>query len=142
MKRSAFIVLFSCLVGASSLIGAPRITSVEPSMVSPGTSVVAVGSDLTEVEVLFLTVGATDVEIEMAGKTADEIRFKLPADIAHGRYNLMIQTGGDAPALLVQPITCEVMSAAEVTKRKSQMEKEQQRIDAAAAPVEETPPAK
>lgn len=142
MKRSAFIVLFACLVGASSLIGAPRITSVEPSMASPGASVVALGSDLTEVEVLFLTVGATDVEIEMEGKTADEIRFKLPADIAHGRYNLMIQTGGDAPALLVQPITCEVMSAAEVAERKSQMEKEQQRIDAAAAPTEEAPPAK
>jgi len=142
MKRSAFIVLIACLVGASSLIGAPRLTSVEPAMASPGAAIVASGTDLTEVELLFLTVGATDVEVEMTSKTAGEIRFKLPADIAHGQYNLMIQTGGDAPALLVQPIRCEVMSAAEIAERKSEMEKEQQRIDAATAPREETPPAK
>ena len=102
----------------------------------------ATGTDLTEVELLFLTVDTTDIEVEITGKTAEEIRFKLPADLAHGQYKLMIQTGGDAPALMVQPITCEVMSAAEITERQSQLEKEEQRIDAAASAREETPPAK
>jgi hypothetical protein len=142
MKRSAVLVLFAFLVGASALVGATRITSVEPTMASPGASLVATGTDLTEVELLFLTVDTTDIEVEITGKTAEEIRFKLPADLAHGQYKLMIQTGGDAPALMVQPITCEVMSAAEITERQSQLEKEEQRIDAAASAREETPPAK
>ena len=142
MKRFAVLVLLACLVGAPSLIGAIRLTSVEPTMASPGSSLVASGTDLTEVDLLFLTVGTTDIQVEITSKTAEEIRFKLPTDMAHGQYRLMIQTGGDAPALMVQPIMCEVMSAAEIAERESQLENEQRRIDAAAAPTEETPPAK
>ncbi|MDA0205389.1 MAG: hypothetical protein O3A53_09780 [Acidobacteria bacterium] len=142
MKRFAVLILFACLVGASSLIGAIRLTAVEPTMASPGASLVASGTELTEVDLLFLTVDTTDIPVEITSKTAEEIRFKLPADVAHGQYRLMIQTGGDVPALMVQPITCEVMSAAEITERQSQLEKEERRIDAAASPTEETPPAK
>jgi hypothetical protein len=105
-------------------------------MAAPGGSLGLSGTDLNEVELLFLTVGTTDIEVEITGKTAEEIRFKLPADIAHGRYNVMLQTGGDEPALLVQPLTCEVMSDAEVAERKSQMEKEQSQSNSAAAPPE------
>ena len=139
MKRSIIFVLFALLVGVSSLFGAPRLTSVEPAMASPGDALVASGSDLNEVELLFLTVGDTDVQVEITGKTAGEIKFKLPADVAHGQYRLMLQTGGEAPALLVQPIMCEVMSAAEVTERKSELQKEERRIDAAASPSQDTP---
>jgi hypothetical protein len=123
-------------------MGAVRLTSVEPVLASPGSSLVASGTDLNEVELLFLTVDTTDIPVEITGKTAEEIRFKLPADVAHGQYRLMIQTGGETPALMVQPIMCEVLSAAEIAEREAQLEKEQQRIDAAAAPAEETPPAK
>ena len=111
-------------------------------MAPPGASLVASGTDLTEVDLLFLTVDTTDIPVEITSKAAEEIRFKLPTDVAHGQYRLMIQTGGDAPALMVQPITCEVMSAAEITERKSELEKEERRIDAAASPTEEPPPAK
>jgi hypothetical protein len=138
MKRSAVLVLFGFLVGAATLMGAPRLTSVEPAMASPGDSLAASGTDLNEVELLFLTVDATDIEVEITGKTAGEIKFKLPADVPHGQYRLMLQTGGDAPALLVQPVLCEVLSAAEIAERKAEMQKEEQRIDAAAAP-EQTP---
>jgi hypothetical protein len=142
MKRSAVLVFFAFLLGVATLAGAPRLTSVEPAMASPGDSLVTSGTDLNEVELLFLTVGSTDIPLEITSKAAEEIKFKLPGDVAHGQYRLMIQTGGDAPALLVQPIMCEVMSAAEIAERKSEMKKEEQRIDAAAAPPEETPPAK
>jgi len=146
MKRLAVLVLFAFLVGGSSLIAAPRVTSVEPPMASPGGSLAVLGTNLNEVEFLFLTVGVTDVEVQITGKTAEEIRFKLPADIAHGRYSLMLQTrdADDEPVLLVLPLTCEVMSAAEVAERKSQMDKEQQRIDSVAPSAEgqETPPTK
>jgi hypothetical protein len=135
MKRSIVFVLFAFLVGVSSLVAAPRLTSVEPTMASPGDALVALGTDLNEVELLFLTVGATDVKVEITGKTAGEIKFKLPADVPHGNYRLMLQTGGEAPALLVQPIGCEVMSAAEIAARKAEMEKEQERIEDAAAPA-------
>ena len=139
MKRLAVVVLLACL-GASSLVGATRLTSVEPTMAAPGAALVATGTDLSTVEFLFLTVDTTDIKVEITGKTAEEIRFTLPADVPHGQYRLMIQTGGEAPALMVQPIMCEVMSAADIAERKSQSEKEEQRIDAAAAPAEETPP--
>lgn len=139
MKRSAVFVLFGFLVGGSSLFGAPRVTSVEPPVAAPGGSVAVLGTDLNEVEVLFLTVGSTDVKIEITGKTAQEIQAKLPADIAHGRYNLMLQTGGAEPALLVQPLTCEVMSEAEVAERLSQLEKERRNNSAAAPPAETQP---
>ena len=141
MKRSAAFVLFAFLVGASSLMGAPRLTSVEPTMASPGDSLAASGTDLNEVELLFLTVGSTDVPVEITGKTAEEIKFKLPADVPHAQYHLMLQTGGDAPALLVQPIMCEVMSAAEIVQRKSEQAKEEKRIEDAASPTDQTPPA-
>lgn len=141
MKRSAILVFFALLACAATLVGAPRLTSVEPTMASPGDALTASGMDLNEVELLFLTVGDTDVQVEITGKTAEEIKFKLPADVPHGQYRLMLQTGGEAPALLVQPIMCEVMSAAEVTERKDELRKEEQRIDAAASPVED-PPAK
>ena len=142
MKRLANLVFLACLVGVSSLIGATRLTSVEPTLASPGSSLVATGTDLAGVEFLFLTVDTTDIKVEITSKTAEEIRFKLPADVPHGQYRLMIQTGGDVPALMVQPITCEVMSVAEITERESQLEKEQERIDEAASPTQEPPPAK
>lgn len=140
MKRAAVLVLFALLIGGSSLVGGPRVTSVDPPMAAPGGSFAVLGADLNEVELLFLTVGTTDIEVEITGKTAEEIRAKLPADIAHGRYNLMLQTGGDEPALLVQPLTCEVMSEAEVAERLSQMEREQRNNSAAAPPAEGDPP--
>ena len=142
MKRSLVLVLFACLVGAATLVGAPRLTSVEPAMASPGDSAAATGTDLNEVELLFLTVGNTDVQVEITGKTAEEIKFKLPADVPHGLYRLMLQTGGEAPALLVQPITCEVMSAAEIVERKEELQREERRIDAAASPAPSEEPAK
>ena len=33
----------------------------------------------------------------------------IPADLALGRYNLTVQTGGPSPAILVQPIFCSVV---------------------------------
>jgi hypothetical protein len=142
MKRSAIPVLLVFLASASSLLGAPRLTSVEPALASPGDSLAASGTDLNEVERLFLTVGNTDVQVQITGKTADEIKFTLPAKIAHGQYKLMLRTGGSAPALLVQPVMCEVMSAAEVAERRAESRKEEQLIDAAASPPEDAPPAK
>lgn len=137
MKRSAALGFLVFLLGGSTLFGAPRVTSVDPPAAAPGASIAVLGMDLNEVEVLFLTVGATDVELEITGKTAEEIRAKLPADIEHGRYNLMLQTGGDEPALLVQPLTCEVMSAADAAERLSQLEKEQRNNPPVAPLVEE-----
>ncbi len=141
MKRSAVLVFVAFLAGVSSLFAAPRVTSVNPPVAAPGGSITVSGTDLNEVEVLFLTVGSTDVQIEITGKTAEEIQAKLPADIAHGRYNLMLQTGGAEPALLVQPLTCEVMSEAEAAERLSQLEKEQRNAPAPQAQSEAQPPA-
>ena len=67
MKRSMVFVLCAFLMGAVSLIGAPRVTSVDPTMASPGDSLAAAGTDLNEVELMFLTVGATDVPVEING---------------------------------------------------------------------------
>ncbi len=140
MKRSATVFLLACLA-AVVLSAAPRLVSVEPTAASPGDELTAAGSDIGAIDKLFLTVGSTDIEVEMLGRTDDGVSFKVPADTASGMYRLMIQTGGDAPALLVQPVMCEVMTSDELAQRKAEEEAEQKRFEeeaaAAAAAAEE-----
>lgn len=135
MMRSVGLVLFVWLGCAVTLTAAPRLVSVEPAMVSPGAEIVTSGSDLAGVELLFLTAGSTDIEVEILKKTGEEIRFRLPTDVAHGQYRLMVQTGGDEPALLVQPVMCKVMGEAEIAELKAKLAQEERRIEDAAAPA-------
>ncbi len=100
----------------------PRVTSVEPDMAQPGDEATAYGSALEQVVKLFLTAGGKDIEVEIKKNSGDDLLFALPADLAHGAYRLTIQTGGDSPAIMVQPIQIEVADAAAIAQRKKELE--------------------
>ena len=103
-----------CLFLLAALIAwaaVPRITSVEPTFGKNGEELLVNGQNLDGKTVtnLFLTASGKDFEVEIKEQTPETIRFVIPADLALGRYNLTVQTGGPAPAILVQPISCSVV---------------------------------
>ena len=120
VARSAVLLLAVAAVG----LGASRVTSVEPTMATPGGQAVAAGDGLAKgmVVKLFLTADGKDIELEMIEQSTESIEFAIPADVQLGRYRLMIQTGGTTPALMEQPVFLEVMTAAEMEKRRKEEE--------------------
>ncbi|MEX2300377.1 MAG: IPT/TIG domain-containing protein [Bryobacterales bacterium] len=89
----------------------PRVTSVEPGFGKNGEELLVNGQNLDSANVtnLFLTAAGEDHEVEIKEQTTETIRFVIPAELALGRYNLTVQTGGLTPAILVQPISCSVV---------------------------------
>ncbi len=139
MKWSVVLAPLSVLIAAATLSAASRVMSLEPTLASPGDELVITGTELASANVdkLYITVGSTDIEVEILEQTAEQMRFRLPADVPHARYNLMLLTAGDTPALLVQPVMCEVLSVAEIAERQAEEEALLQEIEAAAAAEEE-----
>ena len=117
----------------------PRLISVEPSAAKPGDAVTVNGESLEAENVtkLFLTAGGKDIELEISAQTAEAIEFTIPADIALGTYNLMVQTGGPKPALMEQPVRLEVADEATLSAKAAEAKK---RLEEMAKPVEPTPP--
>jgi hypothetical protein len=130
-----------CLLAVSAALAFaafPRVTSVEPDMAKPGDEATAMGTGLDQVAKLFVTLGDKDTEVEIKDRKAEEIRFALPADLAHGAYRLTIQTGGESPAIMVQPVSIEVADAAAIEKRKKDLEEPPPPVEEPAPPT--TPP--
>lgn len=105
---------FLCLFLLAALVAwaaVPRVTSVEPTFGKNGEELLVNGQNLDALTVtkLFLTASGEDHEVEIKEQSSDSIRFVIPPDLALGRYNLTVQTGGAAPAILVQPISCSVV---------------------------------
>lgn len=138
MKRP--LIGFLLLAVATSVAWAafPRLTSVEPAAVTPGSEATASGESLEAPNVtkLFLTAGGQDIEVEIAEQTADSIRFTVPAGTALKTYNLMVQTGGPQPALMEQPVRLEVADEATLSAKAAEAERRREEL---AQPVE--PPA-
>lgn len=129
-----------CLVAFAAVAFAayPRLTSVEPSAAKPGDAVTANGESLEAENVtkLFLTAAGKDIELEISAQTAEAIKFTIPADIALGTYNLMVQTGGPTPALMEQPVRLEVADEATLSAKAAEAKKRQEEM---AKPVEPAP---
>lgn len=114
-----FAALLSVAVALCSA-AVPRLTSVEPGAATPGDEIVASGVNLDSKTVtkLFLTAGGKDIQVKMQDQTAETIRFVVPKEAEIGTYyNLMLQTGGAAPALLEQPLGCHIDDAEGVKRR-------------------------
>jgi hypothetical protein len=112
MLNSNLRLLYVFLLAAWIAVAAvPRVTSVEPGFGKNGEELLVNGQNLDAANVtnLFLTAAGEDHEVEIKEQTADTIRFVIPAELALGRYNLTVQTGGLSPAILVQPISCSVV---------------------------------
>ena len=88
----------------------PRMTSVEPANGKVGVELTVSGENLDAkyVKELYLTVGNTDVKVEITAQTANSIKFKIPAKAKPGRYALMVLTAEKPPKLIEQPVKCTV----------------------------------
>lgn len=131
------------LAALAAWAAVPRVTSVEPPFGTNGEELVVNGENLGKATVvkMFLTAGGEDHEVDMKEQTGETIRFQIPADLALGRYNVTLQTGGEAPAILEQPIACAVVDA----EGKRQMAESRGKQDVEIveqAPEEPQPPAK
>ncbi len=102
----------------------PRLVSIEPEAVKPGDQATASGSNVDSANVtkLFLTAGGKDIEVKIDEQSVDSIKFTVPDSVELGRYNLMVQTGGATPALMEQPVVCEVDNAEGLEKRRKELE--------------------
>lgn len=136
MQRRMRILCLFAISAALAFAAFPRVTSVEPDIAKPGDEATAYGSALDQVVKLFLTIDAKDIEVEMKNHAADEIRFTLPTDLAHGSYRLTIQTGGVSPAIMVQPISIEVADAAAIEQRKKELEAPPPPVEQPAPPAQ------
>lgn len=123
----------------------PRLVAVEPAGCPPGGEAAAQGQNLDSETVakLFLTAGGNDIELEIVEQSAESIRFKVPDGTAEGTYNLMVQTGGAAPALMEQPVRLQIADAETLAKeaeeRKKQLEDLSKPAEPAPAPEDPKP---
>lgn len=132
MSRSRKLA-FLLLAGAPALLAAvPRLQSVEPDALSPGAQAVAKGVNLDKnnVDKLFFTTGASDIELEIKEQTAESITFTVPANTAKKRYRMMFLTTGDGAAYMEQPVSVEVMDEAEAKARAAEGEAELEVVEA------------
>ena len=112
MKQSCRLFLALILTSLFTWAAAPRLTSVKPSGGHTGDMLVVSGQNLGEDSVsrLFLTDGTNDHRVKMEEQKAESILFAVPAKVKPGYYRLMVQTTGTPPALLEQPISCQVLA--------------------------------
>ena len=110
MRLRSRVLLIGLSLSLAALAQAPRLQTVEPPNGKAGEELVVKGENLDRDHVakLFLTLGDKDSEVEVKEQTAEEIRFVIPANTKPGRYNLTVQTTGDEPTLMVQPVFCTV----------------------------------
>ncbi len=115
MTHSRKLILALVLTVPAAWAATPRMTGVSPSGGHNGDEITASGQNLdsTTVTKLFLTDGRKDYRVTMKEQTADSIKFAIPARLKPGYYNLMMQTAGSDPALLEQPISCQVLAEGE-----------------------------
>ena len=105
------IALAGCLVlTLPQNAAAASIKSVEPDTAKAGDVLTATGEaiDQASVDALYLTNGKDDVQVEVVEQTDKSIKFKIPASIKPGRWSLMIQTKGNQPMLIEQPVKITV----------------------------------
>lgn len=140
VKACRLTVLFFSLASVLAY-AVPRITSVEPEFVAPGGSAVAKGSDLgkTSVAKLYITVGGTDVQVNVTEQSDEEIKFDLPDSTEMKRYRLMVLTAGAGAAYMEQPVAIEVVDAETAEKLSSEGEVELEIIEAEPIEEEEEP---
>ena len=135
--RVLCVFLLATLTGWAAV---PRVTSVEPGFGKNGEELLVNGQNLDSANVtnLFLTAAGEDHEVEIKEQTADTIRFVIPADLALGRYNLTVQTGGPSPSILVQPISCSVVDEEGAKRMAESQDQEVEIIEQQPEPQPET----
>lgn len=98
----------------------PQVLTIEPRNAKPGTVVSVTGNylDKTKVDDAFLTDHRFDLKVKVLEQTPTSIKFRVPPFIKPGRHQLLLQTSGDVPKLLEQPVylSVELEDLADVKK--------------------------
>lgn len=115
MRHSMRIVWILLLAVSGVFAATPRLTGVSPYGGHTGDEITAHGQNLDSdnVAIVFLTDGRKDYRVSVKEQSGESIRFTIPSRIKPGYYNLMVQTTGASPALLEQPISCQVLAEGE-----------------------------
>ena len=137
MARTCRLAILFLSLACVLAYAVPRISSVEPDAVAPGSTAKANGADLAKGSVakLYLTAGGSDIELKITEQTADAITFEVPDSAALKRYRLMVLTGGSGAAYMEQPVALEIVDAATAQQRAEEGEVELEIIEA--EPIEE-----
>ena len=100
-----FVAVIILGIAAWAQAPSPRMTTVTPTEGKADVEFTVAGENLEKKNVadLFLTDGKNDLKVQMTVQTDKEIKFKPPASVKPGRYNLMVLTG-DRTRYLEQPV--------------------------------------
>lgn len=84
----------------------PMIKAVDPDTVKAGDELTASGSHLDKSAVagLYMIQGEKTIQVKMLTQAEEAIKFKAPADVKPGRYQLMVLTTGAKPQFLEEPV--------------------------------------
>jgi hypothetical protein len=112
-KLFEFVVIFLfalTLVSAGStddrgFLPTPVMRAVNPGTVKAGEVATVSGEylDKSRVAEVYLTNGTVDAKVEIVEQTETAIKFKVPAKLAPGRYNLMVLVADEPPKLIEEP---------------------------------------
>ena len=83
----------------------PVLRTVTPETVKAGEVATVSGEylDKSRVSSLFLTNAQGDIKVEILEQSASEIKFRVPAKVAAGRYNLLVLLNDIEPKLIEEP---------------------------------------
>ena len=126
MKQSGRLLGALILTSLFAWAASPRVTGVKPSGGHTGDKLVVIGENLGSDSVtrLFLTDGTNDHRVVMEDQKAESIMFAVPEKVEPGYYRVMVQTAGETPALLEQPVSCQVLAADEELLEEEEVELE------------------
>ncbi len=132
MFKSICIVLLGLTLTCVLVAEVPRVTSVEPSAITPGGAGVVKGINLDEgtVDKLYLTAGGSDIELEITEQTVDAIHFTTPTNTAMKNYRVMVLTSGAGATYMEQPVGLEVVDAETAKQRAEEEDVELEIIEA------------
>lgn len=84
----------------------PLIHNVTPDITKTMKTVTVTGMYLGKSHVieLYLTRGGVDFKLAMKTQKPDQILAVIPAEVTGGKYRLMVQTAGELPRFIEQPV--------------------------------------
>jgi len=88
----------------------PVMGSVDPEKVKPGDVATASGNYLDEPSVIevYITDGKTDLKVDVLERKARSLKFRVPANAAPGRYNMLVLLNRTEPQLIEEPARIQV----------------------------------
>jgi hypothetical protein len=103
---SLFVVVLIFGVVDRPRPGEPLITAIEPPTGAPGEIVTALGRDIgtSRVAEIYLVSAETRWKVQIVSQSRARIRFRIPAEVRHGRLTLAIKTT-DVPSRWIEQPT-------------------------------------